>query len=154
MIDFEHGALRRKGEPVLAGTIAHGVMDHRDARAFSFLNAAALLDLEQWSQVIEAEVERRRTKRKDLDRAIRRLRALVTENEGKPIHRWLIGFVNEIAWAMKIRSTDGHERLHSTISGMLTAASFAILYGDRIGERELALIHAPFEPFIPLTSLG
>jgi hypothetical protein len=33
MIDFEHGALRGRGEPLLAGTLAYGVLETSDAQA-------------------------------------------------------------------------------------------------------------------------
>jgi len=90
MIDFEHGAVRKSSEPQLAGFIAHAVMDHRDARAFSFLSGAAALNLEKWSTVIEAEVQRRRFRKQDLARAARRLRAIVDEDGGTPLRSWLV----------------------------------------------------------------
>jgi hypothetical protein len=76
---FEHGALRGREERVLAATIAHAVMDHRDTRAFSFLNAAALLELEQEELIVDGEARRRTARKKVLERAVRRLHALVNE---------------------------------------------------------------------------
>ena len=40
MISFEHGALQRQGEPLLAGILAYGVLESPDAQAITFLTHA------------------------------------------------------------------------------------------------------------------
>jgi hypothetical protein len=155
MIDFEHGALRRKGEPELAGMLAHGVMDHSQARAFSFLNGTALLDFHQWTAVLEAELERRRKRQNRLDRAVRRLQHLLVEHDkNSSVHQWLVSYVEEITYGVKRDFPDGCEHTYETITRILTAAMFAVLFCEEIGDAHVALLYAPFEPFIPLASLG
>ena len=59
MIAFEHGALRGRGEPLLAGILAYSVLESSDAQAISFLAHAERLTIDEWVAVLDL-MERRR----------------------------------------------------------------------------------------------
>jgi len=48
VIAFEHGAMRHRGEPLLAGILAHGVLEVSDAQVITFLAHAERLTVDEW----------------------------------------------------------------------------------------------------------
>jgi hypothetical protein len=70
MIAFEHGALQHRGEPLLAGILAHGILEVSDAQVITFLAHAERLTIEEWLEILTSARELRAQRLP----AVRRLR--------------------------------------------------------------------------------
>jgi hypothetical protein len=81
MIAFEHGALRGHGEPLLAGILAHGVLEVADAQVVTFLANAERLTVEEWAGILESARELRARRLP----AVRRLRDAIAADEPSAI---------------------------------------------------------------------
>ena len=156
MIAFEHGALRGRGEPLLAGILLHGVLESADAQAISFLAHAERLTVEEWAEILATARELRERRLP----AVRRLRDAIAMDEPSAIGLWANTRIAAIARALEqeLRDEDrepaGVIRFAGAVVTQLTAASYAIERGDELGPSDVAQLYAPFEPLIPLTSLG
>jgi hypothetical protein len=59
MIAFDHGALQHRGEPLLAGILAHAVLEVSDVRVVTFLAHAEQLTVNKWTEILASARELR-----------------------------------------------------------------------------------------------
>ena len=156
MIAFEHGALRHRGEPLLAGILAHGVLEPSDAQVVTFLAHAEQLTIDEWLEILE----RARELRGQRLPAVWRLRDTIALDEPSVIGIIATERIAAIAWTVEqeLREQDreaaGVVRFATAVSTQLTAASYAIERCNELGAVDVAQLYAPFERIIPLESLG
>lgn len=156
MIAFEHGALQRHGEPLLAGILAHGVLEVPDAQVITFLACAERLTVAEWFEIIE----RARELRGQRLPAVRRLRDTIALDEPTVIGMLANGRIAAIAKTLEQELRDreregpGLVRFATAMSTQLTAASYAIERSNELGAADVAHLYAPFESMLPLASLG
>jgi hypothetical protein len=77
VIPFEHGTVEHHGKPLLAGILAHGVLEVSDAQVISFLARPERLTIDEWLEILE----RARERRPNLLPAVRRLRDSIALDE-------------------------------------------------------------------------
>jgi hypothetical protein len=156
MIAFEHGALQRHGEPLLAGILVHGVLEVDDASVVTFLAHAERLTVDEWTEILTSAHERRAARLP----AVRRLRDAIAMDEPS-----VIGLIANVRIAtiartleQELRDEDreagGVVRFAGAVVTQLTASSYAIERRDELGATDVAQLYGPFEPVIPLASLG
>jgi hypothetical protein len=156
MIAFEHGALQHRGEPLLAGILSYGVLGSADAQAISFLAHAERLTVEERAEILATARELRARRLP----AVRRLRDAIALDEPSAIgllaNTRIAAIARTLEQELRARDTDpaGAVRFAGAVITQLTATSYAIERRDELGAADAAQLHAPFEPFIPLASLG
>jgi hypothetical protein len=156
MIAFEHGALQHSGEPLLAGILAHGVLEVSDAQVITFLAHAERLTVPEWLAILERARELR-TQRLP---AVRRLRDTIALDEPTVIGVIANERIAEIARTIEQelreqeREPVGIVRFAGAVVTQLTAAAYAIERCQELGAADVAQLYAPFELVIPRASLG
>jgi hypothetical protein len=156
MIAFEHGALQRHGEPLLAGILVHSVLETSDAQVISFLANAERLTMDEWLQILERALELRAQRLP----AVRRLRDTIAPDEPTVIGLIANERIAEIARTLEQelreqeREAAGVVRFVGAVVTQLTAAAYAIERCRALGAADLAQLYAPFASLIPLASLG
>jgi hypothetical protein len=156
MIAFEHGALQHRGESLLAGILAHGVLDAADAQVISFLAHAELLTVDEWLEILE----RARELRVQRLPAVRRLRDTIALDEPTIVGMRATERIAAIARTLEqeLREQDrealGAVRFASAVVTQLTAASYAIELSKQLGTGDVTHIYAPFEPLISFASIS
>jgi len=156
MIAFEHGALQHRGEPLLAGILAYGVLESSDAQAISFLAHAEQLTIEEWAGIL-ATARDLRARRLP---AVRRLRDAIALDEPSAIGLLanqripLIARTLEQELRAQNRDVAGVVRFADAVVTELTAISYAIERRGELGAADVAQLYAPFEAMIPLGRLG
>jgi hypothetical protein len=140
VINFDHGALRGRNEPVLDGIMAHAVLPGAAAHAMSFLSAARHIAPADWSRVLERAPDPADDVHQLL--AVERLRDAIAETPASAIMLEVNDRIEEIS------------RGHVDVRALLTSAMYGMLLRRTIGERDAARLYAPFESFIPLAWLA
>jgi hypothetical protein len=155
MIVFDHGALQQRREPLLAGILAHGVLEMSDAQVITFLAHAERLTVDEWLDILE----RARELCAQRLPAVRRLRDKVALDAPTDIGMVVPERITAIARTLEqeLRG-DGREaevaRFARGVLTQLTAASYAIERCKELRAGDLAQLYSPFERCIPITSLG
>jgi hypothetical protein len=156
MIAFEHGALERREESLLAGMLAHGVIDVSDAQAISFLAHADRLTNDEWLEILEGAHELRAQRLP----AVRRLRDTIALDEPTIIGAIATERIAAIARTLEheLRALDREAadvmRFATAVVTQLTAAAYAIERSDELADADLALLYAPLASLISWTSHG
>jgi hypothetical protein len=156
VIAFEHGALRRYGEPLLAGILVHSVLEVPQAQVVTFLAHAEQLTIPEWLEILTRARELRLTRLP----AVRRLRDAIALAEPSVIGMIANERISAIArtFEQELREEDreaaGVVRFASAVVSQLTAASYAIERREELGAADLAQLYAPFERYIALALLG
>jgi hypothetical protein len=156
MIDFEHGTLRRSGEPLQAGILAHGIMKVSDAQVITFLAHAARLTVDEWLDILE----RARELRAQRLPTIRRLRDMIALEEPSVIGMLANTRIHTIARTLEQELRDqerdaaGVARFITAVVTQLTAAAYGIERCHELGHVDVTQLYLPFEWCIPRTSLG
>ena len=156
MIAFEHGALQRRGEPLLAGILAHGVLQVPDAQVITFLANAERLTVAEWLEILKRARELR-AKRLP---ALRRLRDVIALDEptvvGMIANERIATIERTLEQELRDEQRDaaGIVRFATAVVTQLTAATYAIERYNELSTAHVAQLYALFEPLIPLASLG
>jgi hypothetical protein len=156
MIAFEHGALQDHGEPLLAGILAHGVLEVADALVITFLAHAERLTVSEWLEILA----RAREFRVQRLAAIRRLRDTIALDSPTIIGMLANERIAAIAHTLEQelrdpeRDGDGIVRFATAVVTQLTAAAYGIERCHELGAADVAQLYSPFESCIPRTSLG
>jgi hypothetical protein len=156
MIAFEHGALQRYGEPLLAGILVHGVLEVSDAQVVTLLAHVERLTVDEWAEILTSAHERRAERLP----AVRRLRDAIAMDEPSVIGMLANVRISTIARTLEqeLRDEDreaaGVVRFAGAVVTQLTASSYAIERRGELGAADVVQLYAPFERVIPLASLG
>lgn len=140
MIAFDHGALRGRSEPALAGIVVHAVLPRAAARALSFLTHVDRFAAADWSQLLEESTDLAREAWHYL--AVARLRDAIADAPASEIMLELNDRIERISQG----------RVH--LRALITSAAYGMLMRHAIGHRASAELYRPFETFIPLALLG
>ena len=118
----------------------HAVLPCAAAQALSFLTYVDRLAPADWSRVLEESTDPAREARRY--HAVVRIRDAIADAPASEI---------------MFEPNDRIERIlrgHVRVRALLTSAAYGMLMRYAIGERASARLYLPFQPFIPLASLG
>lgn len=156
MIAFERGALQHRGEPLLAGILAHGVLEVSDAQVVTFLAHAERLTVEEWAEILTTAHELRVRRLP----ALRRLRDAIALDDPSAIgllaNQRIAVIARTLEQELRAQNRDvgGVVRFADAVVTELTAATDALERRGELGAADVAQLYAPNEAMVPLALMG
>jgi hypothetical protein len=149
-------ATQHRGESLLAGILAYGVLESSDAQAISFLAHAERLTVDEWAEILATarELCARRLP------SLRRLRDAIAMDEPSAIgllaNQRIAVIARTLEQELRAQNRDvaGVVRFADAVVTELTAASYALERRDELGAADVAQLYAPFEAMVPLALMG